>query len=121
MIPLIGQGKPLPEDCPLKGEWLSENLLFLYVPDDLDPADPEKPSFSRGFKLSDGRWCIGFNSELLARKFNISTSNLFAANRDGLLRLSAVFVNLNTKQYVFALGDGSCSIAVGEMQNCGHA
>jgi hypothetical protein len=46
---LIGQGKPLPANCPFKGERLSEDLLFLYEPDANDTDKYGTPNFKRGF------------------------------------------------------------------------
>lgn len=87
-IPLIGQGMPLPENCPYEGEWLLINSLFLYRPTPTLPAADLQ--FTAGFQRDDGEWCAGFDASVLAKNLGVSVDGLFAANRDHSLKLAGV-------------------------------
>ena len=80
MVPLLGQGKPLPGYCPFEGEWLIENKLFLYRAD--QAMDVE---FTAGFLRADGEWCLGFNAATLASLLGIGSDEIFELNRSGTL------------------------------------
>ena len=80
MVLLRGQGKPLPADCPYKGEWLIENKLFLYRAD--QAMDVE---FIAGFQRADGEWCLGFNAATLASLLGIGSDEIFELNRSETL------------------------------------
>lgn len=85
MVPLLGQGKPLPGYCPFEGEWLIENKLFLYRAD--QAMDVE---FTAGFLRADGEWCLGFNAATLASLLGIGSDEIFELNRSGTLILDDV-------------------------------
>jgi len=84
MIALLGQGKPLPADCPYKGEWLYENKLFLYRSD--KPLDIELTPI---YQSPDGELAIGFNACAMAEKLGTTVDGIFLYNQNRSLILEA--------------------------------
>ena len=80
----LGQGKPLPPDFPYVGEWLIENIVFLY--DDAPPRSGAGPRFSAICPNAKGGSCIGFFVAHLAAALGVSIAHVFDANRDGSLK-----------------------------------
>jgi hypothetical protein len=80
-----GQGKPLPDFLKLDGEWVIENLVFLYYSDPDQSATGAAPRFTRGANRHDERPCIGFDVSQLAAAFDLPTDAVLAANRNGTL------------------------------------
>jgi hypothetical protein len=111
MIPLSGQGKPLPLDCPYRGEWLLEDVMFLYHPDGQQTVGGGFPDMTAGFQRSDGGWCFGFNAMQLAWWLGIGSEEIFEANRNGTLILETVEEVVpmrgatRAKTYTFGVGD----------------
>jgi hypothetical protein len=126
MIPLTGQGKPLPADCPYRGEWLLENTLFLFRGDDF-ASQSDSPRFTPGFQRPDGEWCTGFDSSVLARGLGVEIKDLFNTNRNGSLILATVeevapqHGGSAAKRYVFALGNKISMITIEAIQSGGNA
>ena len=87
MLPLLGQGKPLPADCPYTGEWLYENKLFLYRATNQQTQTTE---LTAGFRRADGEWCLGFNAMTLASELGVASKEIFAHNRTRTLILEGV-------------------------------
>ncbi len=83
MIPLRGQGKPLPPDCPYEGEWLHENKMFLYRPEH-GGTEIELVAI---FQMLDGKRCFGFNAETMAEELGIGSDEIFVHNRNRTLIL----------------------------------
>ena len=114
MVPLLGQGKPLPDYCAYEGEWLHENKLFLYRAD--RAMDVE---FTAGFLLADGEWCLGFNAVTLASLLGIASNDIFEHNRNGTLILDDVRPvpppqreGAVAREYVFRLGNSAAGFVV---------
>jgi hypothetical protein len=87
MMPLLGQGKSLPADCPYEGEWLHENKLFLYRPTNNQPQTVE---LTAEFRRADGKWCFGFNAATLASELGVWSDEIFEHNRNRTLILEGV-------------------------------
>ena len=87
MIPLIGQGEPLPADCPYTGEWLHKDKLFLYQP---SGEQLQRLELTAGFKRADGEWCLGFNAVILASELGAWNEEIFEHNRTRTLILEVV-------------------------------
>jgi len=109
MIPLAGQGKPLPLDFPYKGEWLLENVLFFCV-SDAAPLRSDRLELTVMCSLRSGRIAAGINSATLAALFGLSVGQIFDANRSGSLSLLDVreafpeHGGRAAKRYVFSIG-----------------
>ena len=88
-IPLTGQGKPLPEDFPYKGEWLLENRIFLYRPTHQRMLGGRMPEMTP-FIQSGADWCFGINSMQLAWALRVGSERIFEYNRTGTLYLVRV-------------------------------
>lgn len=86
MVPLLGQGKPLPADCPYAGEWLIENKMFLYRPE----HGRTEIELMAIFQMPDGKQCFGFNSETMAKQLGVGSEEIFAHNRNRTLVLVGV-------------------------------
>jgi hypothetical protein len=84
MIPLRGQGKPLPADCPYTGEWLLGNKMFLYRPE----HGGTEIELAAIFQMPDGEWCFGFNAETMAAQLGIASEEIFVHNRNRTLILA---------------------------------
>ncbi len=115
---LPGQGKPLPPDCPFKGQWLLENVLFLYEPDAANGGGGNSPDLSRVFQRADGDWCIGFNSEVIANRLGMAAAHLFDANRSGDMTITihdapGCVGAGGARRYVFAIGEASAGLVLG--------
>jgi hypothetical protein len=87
MVPLRGQGKPLPDDCPYKGEWLIENKMFLYRP---KTSERSKVEMIPIFESPNGEWCFGFNAETMAAQLGVGSDEIFVHNRNRTLILVGV-------------------------------
>ena len=115
MLPLFGQGKPLPSDCPYTGEWLHENKLFLYQPTNQQTQIAE---LTAGFRRADGEWCLGFNAVTLASELGVGSEEIFAHNRNRTLILEGVgdvppqMGGTAAKRYIFCIGDRHTSFTV---------
>ena len=118
MIPLAGQGKPLPADFPYKGEWLLEHRMFLYRADASRGGDGAAPQFTAAGPSSPGSFCFGFDVEQLAAALNMESDKVFEANRDGSLILIGTAEVPPTqggtaaKQYGFRCGDNEGSLTI---------
>ena len=113
MVPLLGQGKPLPADCPYEGEWLHENKLFLYRSD-----QPMEVEFTAGFHRGDGEWCLGFNAVTLASLLGFGSKEVFEHNRNRTLILDDVRSvppqrkGAVAKEYVFRVGNRPAGLVI---------
>ena len=114
MVPLRGQGKPLPDDCPYKGEWLIENKMFLYR-----PTNQRARELTAGFRRADGEWCFGFNSETMAAELGVGSDEIFVHNRNRTLILEGVADDVPplgggaaAKGYRFRIGDRTADFAI---------
>ena len=87
MIPLVGQGEPLPADCPYTGEWLHKDKLFLYQP---SGEQLQRLELTASFKRADGEWCLGFNAVILASELGAWNEEIFEHNRTRTLILEVV-------------------------------
>jgi hypothetical protein len=109
MIPLLGQGTPLPADFPYQGEWMMENVMFLYH-SDAEEAQGNVTFIAGGFDDA-GKVYFGFDSAQLAAALGISIDEVFTANRDGTLMLVGVrdvppsAGGSVAKAYLFRVGD----------------
>jgi hypothetical protein len=108
MIPLRGQGKLLPPDCPYTGQWILEDRLFLYRPTNRQPQTLE---LTAGFRRADGEWCLGFNAMTLATQLGVGSEEIFEHNRTQTLILEGVAPaapqggGVAAKIYIFHIGD----------------
>lgn len=82
-LSLDGQGNPLPEHFPYKGEWLLDPQLFLYRPDANQTAGDREltPVVSAGGQ----NWSYGINAVQLAFALRVGVDKLFECNRNGTL------------------------------------
>jgi hypothetical protein len=82
-LSLDGQGNPLPEHFPYKGEWLLDPQLFLYRPDANQTAGDREltPVVSAGGQ----NWSSGINAVQLAFALRVGVDKLFECNRNGTL------------------------------------
>jgi len=110
MIPHDGQGEQVPDDFPLRGEWLIKDHVFLYRPEGNEAVGGTAPRFTRAWVATDGFWRLGFDAGQLAAAFGISTNDLFDANRRGAFELVETgdvppsHGGERAKRYVFSLG-----------------
>jgi hypothetical protein len=117
-ISLRGQGNPLPPHCPYKGEWLLENVMFLYQPKDQTALGDGLPEMTAGFRRGDGERCFGINSIQLASALGIDSEQVFEHNRAGTLFLESAFDvapshgSAHAKRYVFRIGDKSVGMTI---------
>jgi hypothetical protein len=82
MTTMPGQGNALPDFLDIKGQWIIENSLFIYV----EPAPVEgglSPRYVRTIEREDGVECIGFDVDQLAALFDTDRTAIFAANQVG--------------------------------------
>jgi hypothetical protein len=118
MIPLNGQGKPLPPDCGYNGEWLLENVLFLYRPSDQKTLGGGPPEITAAFQLPDGHWCIGFNAMQVASGLRIGSEEIFAANRNGTLIIDSIENTIpghgatHAKRCIFRFGNRTIGLTI---------
>jgi hypothetical protein len=97
----MGQGNPLPEDFPYKGEWLLEPQLFLYRPDAQHMAGDREltPVVSAGGQ----NWSHGINAVQLAFALRVGVDKLLECNRNGTLvfvRSDEVMLNRGFPSFV---------------------
>jgi hypothetical protein len=126
MLRLSGQGKPLPPNCPYKGEWIMEGLLFLYRPTNVTSLGGAGTELTPEFQL-DGRRCIGFNSFTLAFALGLGSEEIFEANRNGTLILDDVSEAIPTQgatratRCVFRYRDRTTTMTIEAMGQGGNA
>jgi hypothetical protein len=80
LIPLRGQGRPLPADFPYQGDWLIERRWFLYVPD----AQQQGLSGASEYVATvptDQDELIGWDAAKLSATIGIATERLYELNR----------------------------------------
>jgi hypothetical protein len=109
-----GQGKPLPALMKLSGEWIIENVVFLYH-SDYSISSPSA-TFPVRAEREDGSYALGFDAAQLAGAFEIDVSALIDANRNHTL----VFVGdidvvpthggVSAVAYIFRIGDRQASV-----------
>jgi len=78
-----GQGNPIPSFLKREGEWIIENVAFLYRAD-YSVASPEA-SLTVVAERQDGSYAWGFDSSQLAGAFGIEVTALLAANQNNTL------------------------------------
>ncbi len=115
-IPLQGQGEPLPSDAPYSGQWLLENVLFLFQRDAVPTAGPEETA---AFQLANGEVCQGIDAgKIGAGLGDLTAEEVLASNRTGALLLTAVHGMhkvdgvVRAKRYVFQIGSRETSIVM---------
>jgi hypothetical protein len=105
MIPLRGQGEPLPADCPYGGEWLIENKMFLYRSPELTQMETMAM-----FPGLNGELCFGFNARDMAEQLGIGSDAVFQHNRSRTLILVGIadvppfLCGIAAKSYRFSIG-----------------
>ena len=75
-----GQGNPIPSFLKREGEWIIENVAFLYRAD-YSVASPEA-SLTVVAERQDGSYARGFDSSQLSGAFGIEVTALLAANQN---------------------------------------
>jgi hypothetical protein len=80
LIPLPGQGRPLPADFPYQGEWLIEHRWFLYVPDAQQQGLFGVSEYVAIVPTDQGE-LIGWDAAKLSAKIGITTERSFELNR----------------------------------------
>jgi hypothetical protein len=118
MIPLFGQGKPLPPDCPYEGQWLIEDHMFLYRPRNQTTLGGSGTEMTAGFQKPDGKWCFGFNSMALAWELRVGSEEIFEHNKRKTLILENVgpipaeHGGTAAKVYIFRVGDQTARVVI---------
>jgi hypothetical protein len=127
MIPLAGQGKPLPPGFPQRGEWLLENRMFLCRPDEDRSPGGGRPQFTASGPSPDGGWCVGFDAAELASALDVEVELIFEANRKGALVLARTedvpptYGGAGAKLYVFRLGERQAGLTIEAVGQGGRA
>jgi hypothetical protein len=104
-----GQGKSLPKFLKSDGEWIIENLIYLYHSD--GPSQTPSATFTVGAEREDGSHALGFDSAQLAAAFGIDISELMEANRShslefvGNMDVAPVHGGIRAVAYIFQIGD----------------
>lgn len=116
-----GQGKPLPPDFRYKGQWLIEDLLFIYEPTNAQAVGGTAPRFT----ASDSS-ALGFDAGQLASLFGATVAEIFAANTDGTFQLLKIEdavtpTGVPGKRYIFGLGERQRALIMGRDNNSGTA
>ena len=115
---LLGQGTPLPPNCPHLGEWLEEEHLFIYEPDKTQLMGGAAPRFNVVWNTPSGNQCLGFDASHLAAALDIGAEELFVANREGRLLCPGTTNARPTHggdvatRYIFKLGGKTAAIVV---------
>ena len=78
-----GQGKPLPAFLKCEGEWIIENVAYLYRADYSTLAP--KATLTAVAERQDSTYAFGFDSAQLAGAFGIEVSALMEANQNHTL------------------------------------
>jgi hypothetical protein len=92
-IDLDGQGEPLPQDFPYKGDWMLKPRIFLYVPDEPTSVAPSVPQFTVSLNTLQEDWSFGFDVTHIAAAFETTADAILIANRRGDLTLENVLAN----------------------------
>jgi hypothetical protein len=118
-----GQGNPLPDFMKSDGEWIIENVAFLYH---AVHSTQSTATFTVGAAREDGSYARGFDSLQLAGQFGIDVESLLEANRSGLL----VYVGdkdvpptrggVSAVSHIFRIRDHRASLIVETYQQEGH-
>lgn len=118
-----GQGNPLPPNMKLDGEWIIENVAFLYYTNEV----ASEATFTIGQAKEDGTFAIGFDAAQLAAEFGIDVSSLLQANQSEML----VFVGtkdtapthggISATEYVFGIGERRAILISETYQQEGNA
>jgi hypothetical protein len=104
-----GQGTPLPDFLKLDGEWIIENVAFLYHAD--HSGESPSATFPVGAEREDGSRALGFDSAQLAEAFGIELSALMEANRShtllfvGDMDVAPSHGGISAIAYIFQIGD----------------
>jgi hypothetical protein len=122
-----GQGKPLPDSLKCPGEWVIEDLVFLYYSDANQSEAGTAPRFTRGAERDDGRPCIGFDVSQLAAAFDLSAAAILAANHDhtlicrGTAKTPPTHGGHSATTYAFQIGERHAYLTVETNDNEGAA
>ena len=84
---LPGQGKPLPWECPFNGQWLIEDMFFLYSPKPQQLVNSKPSRQTAEWKPVAGGLRIGIDVDRIAEAFGLSTDQILEANKTKLLEL----------------------------------
>ena len=104
-----GQGKPLPEFMKLKGEWILENVAFLYHSDYSGTAPQATLTLAQ--ERQDGSHALGFDCAQLAGEFGIDVATLLEANREqslvfvGDMDVTPTHGGVSAVAYIFRIED----------------
>ena len=115
---LAGQGKPLPNGFPYKGQWLLENWIFLYRSDMGLPSQADTPSLAALGSTANGRYCFGVDVTQLAMAFQTDPEQIFEHNRKGTLFLATCkdvppsHGCLEAKLYILQIGSRQAAVTV---------
>jgi hypothetical protein len=123
MAQMVGQGTALPPDLGCEGQWIVEEVFFIYHPDDSQFLGGAAPRFTVA-AVYNGRQCIGFDAAQVAAALGIETSTLLHANKTGALTFLGVadvpptYGGTSAIAYGFQLGErrGSLTIEMDDRQ-----
>ena len=112
LIPVSGQGLPLPGECAFTGAWIDHNSLFLYRSSEDAPLNVEQPTAV--LTLRDGTVCHGINAATLSKALGMDEDQLFNANLMGNLTLvsSSNLLSSIGMRYVFRVAASSASVTI---------
>ena len=120
-----GQGKPLPDFMNTNGEWIIENVAFLYHADYSNRSPTT--TMTMVAERVDGSHAMGFDSAQLAGAFDIEVEALMQANKNQALIFVGDTDVLPTRggrkavAYLFQIGERKASITVETDQKEGAA
>jgi hypothetical protein len=102
------QGAPLPDSLQVKGQWVVEGFLYLYIDDTENVATG---TFSRQAGRLDDQLCVGFNAASVARSLGVDVATLMDANSNralavlGTAKVPPQRGGRDATAYGFRLGD----------------
>lgn len=114
---ILGQGRPLPDGFPYRGEWVIENAAFIYHEDGSQILIGDSPRFTV-VKWVDGKPCVGFDAAQVAACLKVDVSEIWAGNQTGAFAIKGTLDiapqhgGKAARRYVFTLGDKEGALAV---------
>lgn len=118
---MSGRGKSLPPGYPYKGQWIIEDLLFIYEPTSLQSFLGPAPRFA-----AHALGALGFDASQIADEMGVTAREVFRANSAGSLIVrhggdALARSGVAGSLYVFSIGERRCALVVTLYDNWGTA